>query len=343
MKSFYYQRALNVGEATQLAAQSQDTEHTYFIAGGTNLLDLMKLEIEQPTTLIDISRLPLNHIEPTLDGGLKIGAMVTNSDLAAHPVIRRDYAVLSRAILAGASGQLRNKASTGGNLLQRTRCHYFYQPDSACNKRKPGSGCPAREGVHRNLAILGTSIHCIANHPSDMTIALRSLDAKIVIQQLDGHSREVAMGDFYRLPEDTPHLEHQLQPGELITHVILPPPVKGVHSYDKVRDRASYAFALVSVAAIIEHEAGTITNARLAFGGLGTIPWRNTDVEKALINSKGDAVSVELAVVLLLKDAKTDEQTEYKAVLVQRLLHHVINRALKNSETISPLSSGVSA
>lgn len=342
MKSFDYQRANSVDEAVKIATQDE-APRPFFIAGGTNLLDLMKHEIEQPTQLIDISRLPLNRIEKTPGGGLKIGAMVSNSELAAHPVIRQEYAVLARALLSGASPQLRNKASTGGNLLQRTRCYYFYQHDSACNKREPDSGCAAKAGIHHNLAILGTNEHCIASHPSDMAVAMRLLDALIVIQQADGQTRQVPIAEFYRLPEATPHIETCLNPGELITHIILPPPVKGVHSYDKVRDRASYAFALVSVAAVIEHDNGKLTQVRLAFGGIGSQPWRNTDIEKILIGTTGDAVSIELAVATLLKDAKIDDQTEYKAVLVQRLLHHVVQRALQQSNESSPLSSGVSA
>ena len=347
MKTFDYQRANSVDDAVKIAILAEghlvEAQRPFFIAGGTNLLDLMKLEIEQPTQLIDISRLPLNTIEATPEGGLKIGAMVSNSELAAHPVIRKDYAVLARALLSGASPQLRNKASTGGNLLQRTRCYYFYQPDSPCNKREPNSGCGAKAGLHQNLAILGTSEQCIATHPSDMAVAMRLLDAVIVIQQADGQTRQVPIAEFYRLPEQTPHIETCLNLGDLITHIILPPPLKGVHSYDKVRDRASYAFALVSVAAVIEHDNDTLTNVRLAFGGIGSQPWRNTDIEKILIGSTGDAVSIELAVATLFKDAKTDEQTEYKTVLVQRLLHHVVQRALQQPNQSSPLSSGVSA
>lgn len=340
MKSFDYQRATTVSEAVNLAT-SADANRPFFIAGGTNLLDLMKLEIEQPSHLIDISRLPLNTIEATPEGGLKIGAMVSNSELAAHPIIRQDYAVLARALLSGASPQLRNKASTGGNLLQRTRCYYFYQPDSPCNKRKPNSGCGAKAGIHHNLAILGTSEYCIATHPSDMAVAMGLLDAVVVVEQANGQTREVPIKDFYRLPEATPHIETCLNQGDLITHIILPPPLKGIHSYDKVRDRASYAFALVSVAAVIAHDNNTLTDVKLAFGGIASQPWRNTAVEEALIGTSGDAVSIELAVAILLKEAKTDEQTEYKAVLIQRLLHHVIARALQQNHPSSPLSSGV--
>lgn len=359
MKSFDYQRAASLKHASELAnagkvAQTaqQNTAITYaqdnvkFIAGGTNLLDLMKHEIETPEILIDISRLPLHQIETLPDGGIKIGAMVTNSELAAHPVIRRDYAVLSRALLAGASGQLRNKASTGGNLLQRTRCYYFYQPDSPCNKRLPNSGCPAKMGEHRNLAILGISEQCIANHPSDMAVAMQLLDAQVVIQQTTGTVKTIPIADLYRLPNDTPHIETCLQSGDIITHIILPPPLKGVHSYDKVRDRASYAFALVSVASVIHIAADKISEIKLAFGGIGSVPWRDAAVEAVLQNTTGDTVSIELAVATLLKNAKTDEQTDYKTVLVQRLLHHVIHRAfasqhkLNENGTFSPVSSG---
>ncbi len=342
MKSFDYQRAATLEDAVNFAKQSQ-ASRPFFIAGGTNLLDLMKLEIEQPSHLIDISRLPLNTIEPTPEGGLKIGALVSNSELAAHPIVRKNYAVLARALLSGASQQLRNKASTGGNLLQRTRCYYFYQPDSPCNKREPNSGCGAKDGLHHNLAILGTSEHCIANHPSDMAVAMRLLDATIEITQADGQIRHVPIADFYRLPADTPHIETCLNRGDLMTHIILPPPTKGVHSYDKVRDRASYAFALVSVAAVISHENNTLTDVKLAFGGIASQPWRNREIEKILTGTTGDAVSIELAVATLLKDANIDEQTDYKAILVQRLLHHVISRALQQPNQSSPLSSGVSA
>lgn len=366
MKSFDYQRAASIKNASELANranqivlnQQNNTDNSAiqpvkFIAGGTNLLDLMKHEIEVPSTLIDISRLPLDQIETLPDGGIKIGAMVSNSELAAHPIIRRDYAVLSRALLAGASGQLRNKATTGGNLLQRTRCYYFYQPDSPCNKRLPNSGCPAKTGEHRNLAILGVSEQCIANHPSDMAVAMRLLDAQVVIQQVGGEEKTIAIADLYHLPENSPHIETCLQMGDIITHIILPPPLKGVHSYDKVRDRASYAFALVSVASVIRITEGKIGEIQLAFGGIGSVPWRDETVETVLLDTTGDTVSIELAVATLFKTAKTDEQTEYKTVLVQRLMHHVIRRAFANqanasqdkitaNDTFSPVSSGAS-
>ena len=346
MKAFAYERAQYVQDAVARVRDSITPARSYFIAGGTNLIDLMRYNIEQPERLIDITHLPLNAIEPTPEGGLKIGALVSNTDLASHPTVRRDYAVLSRALLAGASQQLRNKATTAGNLLQRTRCNYFYQPDSPCNKRQPHSGCPAKDGVHRQLGILGVSDACIATHPSDMAVAMRALGAQVVIARANGTQDIVELGEFYRLPEDTPHIENILQAGDLITHVILPPPAPSaqdsVHAYDKVRDRASYAFALVSVASAIAHDNGKITAIRLAFGGLAPMPWRDQAVEDALLGTTGDAVSIEYAVALLLKDAITDAQTEYKAMLVQRLLHHIITRALATPAGVSPLSSGVS-
>ena len=247
MKRFEYSRA----DAPEQAATSASGKDASFIAGGTNLLDLMKLEIETPIKLVDITRLELEQVETTADGGLRIGTLVTNSDLAAHPEVIANYPVLSRAILAGATGQLRNRATTGGNFLQRTRCYYFYQTDSACNKREPGTGCPAINGENRTLAVLGTSDSCIAQHPSDMAVAMRLLDAKIETVKADGSTRAIDVKDFYCLPKDTPHIENVLEAGELITHVVLPAPIKGMHTYDKVRDRASYAFALVSCAAVI--------------------------------------------------------------------------------------------
>ena len=244
MKRFEYIRALEPQQAVMFATPKEAS----FIAGGTNLLDLMKFEIETPTKLVDVTRLELEQIEDTADGGLRIGTLVSNSDLAAHPSVIANYPVLSRAILAGATGQLRNKATTGGNFLQRTRCYYFYHTDSPCNKREPGTGCPAINGENRPLAILGTSDACIAQHPSDMAVAMRLLDATIETAKTDGSTRQIPIKDFYCLPKDTPHIENVLESGELITHVVLPAPIKGIHTYDKVRDRASYAFALVSCA-----------------------------------------------------------------------------------------------
>ena len=325
MKRFEYIRALEPQQAVMFATPKEAS----FIAGGTNLLDLMKIEIETPQKLVDITRLELQQIETTADGGLRIGTLVTNSDLAAHPAVTAGYPVLARAMLAGASGQLRNKATTGGNLLQRTRCYYFYQTDSPCNKREPRSGCPAINGENRTLAILGASDDCIAQHPSDMAVAMRLLDATIETLKADGTSRQIAIKDFYCLPKDTPHIETVLDTGELITHIILPAPIKGMHTYDKVRDRASYAFALVSCAAVINvNNQGKLETVRLAFGGIGTKPWRNEAVEALLTGTDGNLDIIVQAADLLLKDAKGSGQNDFKIPLTRRLLKQVIERAL---------------
>ncbi|HCH25606.1 FAD binding domain-containing protein [Psychrobacter celer] len=325
MKRFEYIRALEPQQAVMFATPKEAS----FIAGGTNLLDLMKFEIETPTKLVDVTRLELEQIEDTADGGLRIGTLVSNSDLAAHPSVIANYPVLSRAILAGATGQLRNKATTGGNFLQRTRCYYFYHTDSPCNKREPGTGCPAINGENRPLAILGTSDACIAQHPSDMAVAMRLLDATIETAKTDGSTRKIPIKDFYCLPKDTPHIENVLESGELITHVVLPAPIKGIHTYDKVRDRASYAFALVSCAAVIDaDDNGNLATVRLAFGGIGTQPWRNEDVEDLLTDTQGDDDTINQAADLLLKDAKGSGQNDFKIPLTRRLLKQVIKRAL---------------
>ncbi|MGX8220230.1 xanthine dehydrogenase family protein subunit M [uncultured Psychrobacter sp.] len=325
MKRFEYIRALEPQQAVMFATPKEAS----FIAGGTNLLDLMKFEIETPTKLVDVTRLELEQIEDTADGGLRIGTLVSNSDLAAHPSVIANYPVLSRAILAGATGQLRNKATTGGNFLQRTRCYYFYHTDSPCNKREPGTGCPAINGENRPLAILGTSDACIAQHPSDMAVAMRLLDATIETAKTDGSTRQIPIKDFYCLPKDTPHIENVLESGELITHVVLPAPIKGIHTYDKVRDRASYAFALVSCAAVIDaDDNGNLTTVRLAFGGIGTQPWRNEDVEDLLTDTQGDDDTIKQAADLLLKDAKGSGQNDFKIPLTRRLLKQAIKRAL---------------
>lgn len=325
MKRFEYIRALEPQQAVMFATPKEAS----FIAGGTNLLDLMKFEIETPTKLVDVTRLELEQIEDTADGGLRIGTLVSNSDLAAHPSVIANYPVLSRAILAGATGQLRNKATTGGNFLQRTRCYYFYHTDSPCNKREPGTGCPAINGENRPLAILGTSDACIAQHPSDMAVAMRLLDATIETAKTDGSTRKIPIKDFYCLPKDTPHIENVLESGELITHVVLPAPIKGIHTYDKVRDRASYAFALVSCAAVIDaDDNGNLATVRLAFGGIGTQPWRNEDVEDLLTDTQGDDDTINQAADLLLKDAKGSGQNDFKIPLTRRLLKQAIKRAL---------------
>ncbi len=316
MKLFDYARADSIGTATRDGA----VPGARFIAGGTNLLDLMKLQVETPDTLVDISRLDLVEIEEREDGGLTIGALVPNSDLAADARVIERYPVLSRALLAGASGQLRNKASTGGNLLQRTRCYYFYDPATPCNKREPGSGCSAIGGENRILAILGTSDQCIATHPSDMAVAMRALEAVIVTQKPDGDRRRIAIGEFYRLPGSTPEIETALEPGELITHVELPPAPEGNQTYRKVRDRASYAFALVSVAGIVAVEDGRIASARLAFGGLGPMPWRNEAVEATLIGQEPTDAAFHAAADALLADAKGYGSNDFKIPLTRRTL-----------------------
>lgn len=322
MRPFDYARADSVEAATAAA----DRSDAAFIAGGTNLIDLMKLEIVAPGVLVDISRLDaLKRIETNEAGGLRIGALVTNSDLAADRNVRVDYPVLSRALLAGASGQLRNKATTGGNLLQRTRCPYFYDPDMPCNKRTPGSGCSAIGGVNRMHAVLGASDHCIATNPSDMAVALRALDAEIEIARPNGQRRTVPITDFYRLPGCTPHFEHNLESGELITAVVLPSPVPARQVYRKVRDRASYAFALVSVAAVVTMEQGKIVKAALAFGGLAHLPWRDARVETALAGETPSPALFDQAADILLADARGCGHNDFKIPLARRMLTAVLN------------------
>jgi xanthine dehydrogenase YagS FAD-binding subunit len=316
MKTFEYQLA----DSPEQAAAAAIAADTRFIAGGTNLLDLMKLQVETPARLVDVSRLDLAGIEEREDGGLTIGAMVPNSDLAADPRVIARYPVLSRALLAGATGQLRNKASTGGNLLQRTRCYYFYDIATPCNKRDPGSGCSAIGGVNRILAVLGTSDQCIATHPSDMAVAMRALDATIVTVKTDGTRNRIAIGDFHRLPGDTPHIDTVLEQGELITHVELPAPPPGRQTYRKVRDRASYAFALVSVAGIVDVQDGRIASAALAFGGLAHKPWRDTAVETALIGQAPTASVFNAAADALVAEARGFGHNDFKIPLARRTL-----------------------
>ena len=275
MRPFSYEQAATPAAAAAAAARNPDAK---FIAGGTNLLDLMKLEIEKPAHLIDVNGLALDKIESTPDGGMRIGALVRNTDLAADARVRREYPLLSRALLAGASGQLRNSATTAGNLLQRTRCPYFYDTNQACNKRDPGSGCAALQGFSRQLAVIGSSNACIATHPSDMAIAMRALDATVETVQPDGTARKIPIADFHTLPGDTPHIENTLKRGELITAVTLPKPVGGKQLYHKVRDRSSYAFALVSVGLIVQPD-GT---GRVAVGGVAHKPWRVEAAEAEL-------------------------------------------------------------
>lgn len=311
---------------TKATARDVARDGATFIAGGTNLVDLMKHEVLAPARLVDISRLGLDGIE-SQDGGLRIGATVTNSDLAADLRVRRDYPVLARALLAGASGQLRNKATTGGNLLQRTRCPYFYDTDTACNKREPGSGCAAMGGEQRNHAILGTSDHCVALHPSDMAVAMRALDAQVEVEGPRGDSRLISLDRFYRLPGDTPHIETALEPGDLITAVRLPAPKGDVQVYRKVRDRASYAFALLSVAAVLRLEQGRIAHVALAFGGLGTQPWRDPDVDALLMGERPSDALFAKAAETLLRDAVPREGTDFKLPLARRVLTAVLKEA----------------
>ncbi|MFL6789741.1 MAG: FAD binding domain-containing protein [Bradyrhizobium sp.] len=320
MKAFTYQRA---DSATQAAAAAVKPG-TKIIAGGTNLLDLMKLQVETPSNLVDINRLPLDKIEETPDGGLRIGALVRNSDLAADPRVRQRYGVLSRALLAGASAQLRNKATTGGNLLQRTRCYYFYDITKPCNKRSPGSGCAALAGFNRIHAILGTSEHCIATHPSDMAVAMRALDAKVETVNRQGETKVIPIAEFYRLPGNTPEIETSLKPGEIITAVTLPPPPLGVQIYRKVRDRASYAFALVSVAAIVDSTRGQVRSARLAFGGLAHRPWRVAQAEHRLVNAPANTTTFNSAADAVLEGARGFGGNDFKMPLARRTLHSVL-------------------
>ncbi len=327
MKAFTYLRADSAAQAAAAVAAQPGAK---FIAGGTNLLDLMKLQVEAPTHLVDINRLPLARIEDTPDGGLRIGAMVRNSDLAADLRVRERYAVLSRALLAGASGQLRNKATTGGNLLQRTRCYYFYDTGKPCNKRAPGSGCSAIEGVNRIHAVLGASEHCIAVHPSDMAVAMRVLDAQVEVVSSTGRQRIIPIADFHSLPGATPQHDTQLEPGELITAVTLPPPPPGVQLYRKVRDRASYAFALVSVATIVDSVDGRVRSARMAFGGLAHKPWRVEAAELALEGARSDADAFDGAADAadaMLDGARGHGHNDFKIVLARRTLRAVLAQA----------------
>jgi xanthine dehydrogenase YagS FAD-binding subunit len=317
MKAFSYERPKTVAEAAQIAAERPGAR---FIAGGTNLLDLMKLQIETPRTLVDVNRLPLDQVADTADGGLRVGALVRNSDLAAHPRVRRDYGVLAKALLAGASGQLRNKATTAGNLLQRTRCYYFYDTTKPCNKREPGSGCSALGGYNRIMAVLGASESCIATNPSDMNVAMRALDATVETLDATGAARAIPIAEFHRLPGDTPQIETALRPGEIITAVSLPKPVPGTHVYRKVRDRASYAFATVSVAAVIAHEGGKPSAARLAFGGLAHRPWRVEAAERALVETG----SADAAADRVLAGAKGYGANDFKIPLTRRTLRAVM-------------------
>jgi xanthine dehydrogenase YagS FAD-binding subunit len=323
MKAFTYEKAASPASA----AAAVGRPGAKFIAGGTNLLDLMKLQVMAPLHLVDINGLGLDKIEETPDGGLRIGTLVRNADLAADPRIRARYEVLARALLAGASPQLRNKATTGGNLLQRTRCYYFYDTSKACNKRSPGSGCSAIGGFNRIHAIVGASDQCIATHPSDMAVAMRVLDASVETIGPSGTSRVIPIADFHRLPGNTPHIDTSLQPDELITAVTLPRPLPGRHVYRKVRDRASYAFALVSVAAIVDTRQGRIRSARVAFGGVAHKPWRVERVEQELLAASPNDASFNAASNAALADARGQGGNDFKIPLLRRILRSTLAEA----------------
>jgi xanthine dehydrogenase YagS FAD-binding subunit len=330
MKTFEFIRPKGADAAVDAATRAKTAQQgadVRFLAGGTTLIDLMKLNVETPARILDINRLPLDRIEATPGGGLKVGATVRNSDLAHHPTVQRDYPVLSQALLSGASAQLRNMATTAGNLLQRTRCAYFRDTAMPCNKREPGSGCPAITGSNRTLAVLGASEHCIATNPSDMCVALAALEAKIHVQGAKG-ARAIPIGDFHLLPGNTPERETVLEPGDLVTHMTLPPPVaKSKQVYLKLRDRASYEFALASAAVLIVIADGNISLARIALGGVGTKPWRSPDAEKVLVGQPANQTNFRKAAEAALRDAKPQSENKFKIELARRCLMHALDTA----------------
>jgi xanthine dehydrogenase YagS FAD-binding subunit len=327
MQAFQYEKTTDVAGAVKSAS----AQGTKFIAGGTTLVDLMKLNVERPTGLVDINPLPLAQIEKTSDGGLRIGAMVRNSDLAHNPMVQQQYAVLSQALLSGASPQLRNMATTGGNLLQRTRCYYFRDTNYACNKREPGSGCSAIDGFNRMHAILGTSEHCIATHPSDMCVAMMALEAVIHIQGKQG-ARAVPIIQFYLVPGTTPQRENVLAPDELITHVSLPPLASGTRSYYlKRRDRASYEFALASAAVVANVQGGRIERVRIAMGGVGTKPWRSLEAEQVLEKQRADEKNFRAAAEAALRGAKPMHDNAFKVALAKRTLVRALKVATSSA------------
>jgi len=332
MNAFEFSRPADPAAAVATAARAKTAQQgadVRFLAGGTTLIDLMKLNVETPARLLDINRLPLDRIEAAGDGGLTIGATARNADLAHHPIVKRDYSVLSQAILQGASAQLRNMATTAGNLLQRTRCVYFRDTAMPCNKREPGSGCPAITGFNRNLAILGTSEHCIATNPSDMCVAMAALEAVIHVQGAKNATRAIPIGEFHLLPGDTPQRETVLEPGDLITHVTLPPPVKGSKQvYLKLRDRASYEFALASAAIVLNLEAGKVTRARIAMGGVGTKPWRSPEAEAAIVGQAATPDNFRKAAEGAMRDAKPQSQNAFKVELAKRCVAHALQVAV---------------
>ena len=331
MRTFEFKRPEDATATVTAAAQAKTAQQgadVKFLAGGTTLIDLMKLEVETPKRLLDINRLPFDKIELLHNDGLRIGATVRNSDLAHHPKVQKDYAVLSQAILSGASGQIRNMATTAGNLLQRTRCMYFRDTAMACNKREPGTGCPAITGSNRMLAILGTSEHCIATNPSDMCVAMAALEAIIHVMGAKG-SREIAIGDFHLLPGNTPNRETVLEPGDLITHVTLPPPKAGSkQAYLKLRDRASYEFALASAAIVITLAGGNVTYARIAMGGVGTKPWRSHEAETFLVGKPANAANFRKTAEAALHGAKAQSENGFKIELAKRCVAHALQTAV---------------
>jgi xanthine dehydrogenase YagS FAD-binding subunit len=334
MQSFEFLRAENASAAIAASARSSTAQHgasVRFVAGGTTLLDLMKLNVERPVHVVDINRLPLDKIEQLPDGRLRIGATVRNSDLAHDPIVQRDYAVLSQAVLAGASAQLRNMATTGGNLLQRTRCVYFRDTSTPCNKREPGTGCSAIGGANRTLAILGTSEHCIATNPSDMNVAMAALETTIHVQGVKGE-RSIPIADFHVLPGNTPQRETVLEPGDLITHVTLAPPAPGSRSfYLKLRDRASYEFALASAAVVITVVDGKVARARMALGGVGTKPWRSTQAEALLTGQPVGDPAFRRAADAVLRNAKPQSQNGFKVELAKRCLVYALKQATQQA------------
>jgi xanthine dehydrogenase YagS FAD-binding subunit len=331
MDLFAYTRAADAAQAVSAASEPD----VRFVAGGTTLLDLMKLDVERPTRLIDINHIGLDTVEKLPSGGLQIGALVRNSDLAHHPVVRSDYSVLSQALLAGASAQLRNMATTGGNLLQRTRCMYFRNTAMPCNKRTPGSGCSAIEGDNRTLAILGASPDCIATNPSDMNVALTALEAVILVRGATG-TRSIPIAEFFLLPGATPHKETALAPGELITHVTLPAPrAQSKQVYLKLRDRASYEFALASAAIVAEVSGGKFTFIRVALGGVGTKPWRSHEAEAALLHGAADPPTFRRAAEAALRDARPQSENAFKVELAKRCITHALTLATQPAPTRS--------
>jgi xanthine dehydrogenase YagS FAD-binding subunit len=330
MHTFEFIRPADSTTAVAAAAQSKTAQQgadVRFMGGGTTLIDLMKLNVETPSRVLDINRLPLDKIEDTPDHGLRIGATVRNSELAYHSRVQRDYSVLSQAILQGASAQIRNMATVGGNLLQRTRCVYFRDTAMPCNKREPGTGCPAITGHNRTLAILGSSEYCIATNPSDMCIALAALEATVQIQGTKG-PRIIAFGDFHLLPGSTPHRETVLEPGDLITHITLPPPIAGSKQlYLKLRDRASYEFALASAAVVLTISSGKISRVWIALGGVGTKPWRSPEAEAALIGKPVNDTIFRQAAEAALQGAKPQSENRFKVELAKRCLTHALRTA----------------